>query len=387
METLDIALCVLAGLFGVEAAGQAVLWIAGFRTARAEPETDGAGGVLVLVPAHDEAELLPACLASLRRQSLAPERVRILVLADRCTDETATIAREANCEVIERFEGPAGKGPLLAWALGTLRGSPEADGAVAVLDADSVASPQWLERSLGVLQSGADAVQAHHGVRRAGAGPIERLMSASAAVRRRILGAADRLGLPAPLLGTGMVFSPGTLAGGWSGTGLTEDRDMGLRLLRRGCRIRYLAGEEVLSEPPQDLRAARTQRLRWTQGERDVMRRHALPLLWKGVRGDPASLVAGLGTLLPSPALRLALLLLLLGVAVVYAGPVPALALAGVLLLESAPRVLTLVSSGPEGWKALLCAPLFVVWKSFLVLRSLVFRQRTWQTAREGRGA
>jgi glycosyltransferase involved in cell wall biosynthesis len=55
----------------------------------------------VVVPAHDEEELLPKCLAALRD---AAESVRIpvhlLVVADACTDETAAEAAACGAEVI-----------------------------------------------------------------------------------------------------------------------------------------------------------------------------------------------------------------------------------------------------------------------------------------------
>src|SRR6201992_2722109 len=55
----------------------------------------------VVVPAHDEEELLPNCLAGLN-QAVATVmaerpglRVRIVVAADACTDDTAAVARRA----------------------------------------------------------------------------------------------------------------------------------------------------------------------------------------------------------------------------------------------------------------------------------------------------
>ena len=48
----------------------------------------------VVVPAHDEEALLPACLAALRRAAGALHvPVHLLVVADACTDGTAAVAR------------------------------------------------------------------------------------------------------------------------------------------------------------------------------------------------------------------------------------------------------------------------------------------------------
>ena len=73
------------------------------------PRPRGAGpDVLhVVVPAHDEAELLPACLASVATAADAVRAaepdvvVRVTVVADACTDATAALARAAGVDVLE----------------------------------------------------------------------------------------------------------------------------------------------------------------------------------------------------------------------------------------------------------------------------------------------
>jgi glycosyltransferase involved in cell wall biosynthesis len=60
----------------------------------------------VVVPAHDEEELLPECLAALSRAAatvIAERpglRVRIVVAADACTDDTPAVARRAGVGLV-----------------------------------------------------------------------------------------------------------------------------------------------------------------------------------------------------------------------------------------------------------------------------------------------
>jgi cellulose synthase/poly-beta-1,6-N-acetylglucosamine synthase-like glycosyltransferase len=56
--------------------------------------------VAVLVPAHDEASVIRATLASITPQLAAGDR--LLVVADNCSDDTATLARQAGAQVVER---------------------------------------------------------------------------------------------------------------------------------------------------------------------------------------------------------------------------------------------------------------------------------------------
>ena len=65
------------------------------------------GSVGVVVPAHDEEELLPGGLAALREAAAVAEaerpglRVRIVVAADACSDGTAALARQAGVTVVK----------------------------------------------------------------------------------------------------------------------------------------------------------------------------------------------------------------------------------------------------------------------------------------------
>ena len=66
----------------------------------ANPWNDSNQETVVLIPAHNEsgviAETLTALTPTLR------DTDRVLVVADNCTDDTATVARECGVEVLER---------------------------------------------------------------------------------------------------------------------------------------------------------------------------------------------------------------------------------------------------------------------------------------------
>ena len=68
----------------------------------------------MLVPAHNEADLVERCVASLRNQDHPRDRFQILVIADNCSDDTRVLAQAAGAEVLVR-EAPevGGKGQAL----------------------------------------------------------------------------------------------------------------------------------------------------------------------------------------------------------------------------------------------------------------------------------
>jgi len=89
--------------------------------------------VAVLVPAHNESIGLRDTVDDIRKQLHSADRV--LVVADNCTDDTATVARSAGAEVTERHDThKIGKGYALHWGLTYLGADPPE--IVIIIDAD-----------------------------------------------------------------------------------------------------------------------------------------------------------------------------------------------------------------------------------------------------------
>ena len=68
------------------------------------------------IPAHDEEPVIGRTVATLRGQDYPAEDFDVYVVADHCSDETATLARQAGAACYERMDGPrSGKGAALGW--------------------------------------------------------------------------------------------------------------------------------------------------------------------------------------------------------------------------------------------------------------------------------
>ena len=115
--------------------------------------------VSILVPAHNEAAVIRKLLASLRQLDYLPDLLTPLVIADNCTDETATIARAAGARVLERTsETERAKGYALRYALEQLAAAGEVYDAYVIVDADTVFATGFLRemdaalRDIGVIE-------------------------------------------------------------------------------------------------------------------------------------------------------------------------------------------------------------------------------------------
>jgi hypothetical protein len=235
----------------------------------------------VIVPAHDEAAGIGKTIASLQRLSWPSARYRIVVIADNCTDATATISREAGATVLERQDlTRRGKGYALAHAFAWSRSAVIAD-AVAVVDADSVVSANLLESFAARIEAGACALQAHYGVLNAMDSWRTRLMAiALGAIHKVRSRARERMGLSCGIRGNGWCVTHALLDKvPYRSFSLTEDIEFGIDLGLAGYRVAYCDESHVNGEMVTSERAARSQRQRWEGGRIGLIREKVPALL------------------------------------------------------------------------------------------------------------
>ena len=125
---------------------------------------------MVAVPARDEAERIDACLSALLDQrdlagaSVPPDTLRIVVLANNCSDRTAEVARRSGgvIQVVEATLPPssanagAARKAVMDMAADLIpRGG---GGLICTTDADSRPRPDWIARLWKAVDAGAEAV-------------------------------------------------------------------------------------------------------------------------------------------------------------------------------------------------------------------------------------
>ena len=250
-----------------------------------------------MVPAHNEAAVIGGLLDDLAGIDYPDSQVETWVIADRCDDETAPMAQDHGFSVAAREEGPTGKGAALAWYLQRHPLSPEET--LVVVDADNRIPLGLLGRIADEIDQGHQALQCYLDVSH----PDESLLTEASALsywagNRMVQLARSNLGWSADLGGTGMAITAAALgaAGGFGDT-LTEDQDLGIRLLLAGHRVEWLHDVKVKDEKPARLGVAMRQRARWMAGKRMARARHLGSLLREGT---PASLDMALRVVQPS---------------------------------------------------------------------------------------
>ena len=244
--------------------------------------------LIVLVPAHDEEELIGRCVSSLLDQDYPRNLYRVVVVADNCSDATEAAALEAGAEVAARNEPEApGKGRALRWAIDSLLPDDPSADAVVIVDADSVASRGLLAHLANGLESGDEVLQADYQALREEHSVRSELAAAAFLLFHRVRFAGRAaLGLPAGLVGNGMLLSRRVLeAHPWNAFSAVEDLELSLNLRVAGVRPSFAGGALVYGPLPSATGGDTGQRVRWEGGRWTLVRRRLPGLVGAVARG------------------------------------------------------------------------------------------------------
>jgi 1,2-diacylglycerol 3-beta-glucosyltransferase len=344
---------------------------------------------VIAIPAHDEDAVIAATVQRLLALNYPSSLCSVHIVADHCSDNTATLARQAGATVHERNSGPrTGKGAAMAWLFEQIRDT-DCD-AIVVFDADTRVDPEFLRVMDARLALGAQVVQGQHVISNPDGGWFPSLTWAMFQVDNRFQNQGrSNLGWSAKHMGDSICFRADVLRrAGW-GQGLTEDYQLRQRLLLGGIRIVYEPAAIGRGEAPRAWGQARTQRARWLRGTYDASQQFARRLLVEGLRRrDLAMMDGALQAYLPSYStltVITAAAILVQSVANLLFGPVFAWGVVGAWAAMLAALFvyplfgLALTKAEPKAYLVILSGPFFILWRTWLALTSRFGRRQvTW---------
>lgn len=357
-----------------------------FDTTRARPR------IGILIPAHNEAAVIVNTLASITPQLLPGDR--LLVVADNCSDETATLARANGAEVVERSdEVRRGKGYALDFGVQSL--AVDAPPVVVLLDADVTVRPgaiDVLTRQAAVTGCPAQGVYI---LREAPAADGRDLVSHLAFVVRnqvRPLGLA-RLGGPSPLFGAGMSFPWEIIAAAPLATGnIVEDMALGLDLAATGRAPLLCTDAWIDGTLPKAPTAASTQRRRWEHGHLRTILTHVPRTFLVGLfKGRIQAIMLALDLFVPPLSFQMLLMLLLGTVSFILAWTVgtsiaPAISLFSGAFALVVFLLIAWVRFSPHGWdlRPLAAVPGYVLKKIPMYFAFFARSEKEWKRTDRG---
>ena len=367
---MTAASAILLAPFAVLTAFFLVEVLSGLRRRGCAGSRSSPGSAVIVVPAHDEAAVIGPTLHSLTK-ALGPN-MRVLVVADNCTDSTAALARSAGAEVVERHDlERRGKGFALAFAADHLRPNPP--DVFVVMDADCSTDPSSLRALVDAayaLGGPAQSVNLLRPDRRVP--PLVQLSNFAFVlknlVRQRGL---QKLAGRVHLTGTGMAM-PFELfhVSGDTRSSIVEDLALGLDLADGGHPPMLVDNAFVWSGSASE-QGTLVQRRRWEGGFLSTGLRQGPKEVWHGlIRGKPRTFLAGLDLMIPPLALfaflNVAVLVIAAALVLVLGGAWwPVVAQLVLLVLAIFAVFVAWVREGREfiSLGVLARLPLYVIWK------------------------
>lgn len=240
----------------------------------------------LIVAAHNEESVIAELIESLKRLNYPKEKFDIFVVADNCTDNTASLARESGATVWERLDHNfRGKGYAMEFAFDKLFKSEKQYEYFCVFDADNLACKDFLLHMNDKINEGYSAVQGYLDSKN----PTDNWLTFSYSlwywINNRVCQLSrGNLGLGCRLGGTGFAVKAELIRKyGWGATCLAEDTEFTLKLALSDIKVGWSHEAVVYDEKPQLLGTSIHQRERWMQGLSEVATRFVKPLIKKTV--------------------------------------------------------------------------------------------------------
>ena len=224
----------------------------------------------IVIAARNEKNVIGNLLESINKQDYPKKLLKVFVVADNCTDNTAEIARKHGAICYERFnDTEKTKGYALQFLFKNIEkdyGTQNFEGFF-VFDADNLLKKDYISKMNDAFDSGEKIITSYRNTKNFG----ENWISATYALHwirsiRFNHRARSVFRLATNIQGTGFLFASEIVKNGWKYTSLTEDRALTADAVAQGYRISYCNDAMFYDEQPTTVKIMLRQRLRWARG-------------------------------------------------------------------------------------------------------------------------
>ena len=248
-----------------------------------------------LISARNEQNVIGHLIKSIRAQDYPAELIDIYVVADNCTDNTATVAEKSGATVWSRSDSKkVGKGYALTYLFKKIFakcGKEYYDGFF-VFDSDNLLEPNYVSEMNKTFSAGYQIVTSYRNSKNYSTNWLSAgysLWFIREAVH--LNNARTQLGTSCAVSGTGFLFHKDIAKrnNGWKFYLLTEDIEFTVDSILHGDRIGYCHNAMFYDEQPVSFAQAWRQRLRWSKGYLQIFRHYGFKLLkgiFKGCPGE-----------------------------------------------------------------------------------------------------
>lgn len=255
------------------------LFVGTIKQAKIKPKVFNLHKIGIVISARNESAVIANLIKSVQQCDYPQSLIKIFVIADNCTDNTAEICRNLGCVVFERFDKEKiGKGYALNYLFTKLHNEAEYSDiipdAYIVLDADNIVKPNYITEMNKVFDSGYEMVTSYRNAKNFGKNWITSgygywFMHES----RHLNNSRMIFKTCCAISGTGFLISQSLVKkfDNWSFFTLTEDIQCSTTYAVQGGKVAYCGDAEFYDEHPESFKQSWRQRERWAKGLYQVL--------------------------------------------------------------------------------------------------------------------
>jgi cellulose synthase/poly-beta-1,6-N-acetylglucosamine synthase-like glycosyltransferase len=291
---LDLFLIVIGiSYFGY----QIFLAVVGLRKPPVRFAYQPASSIAVVICARNEENVIENLIKSIKSQNYDQKKLDIWIIADNCTDQTASVAQRAGAYVLERHDlEHIGKGYIYQFFYSWLSktGKITKYDAFVALDADNLLDQDFIQQLNNAFRAGNNVVTGYRNSKNFSHNWIASGSSLWFIRESRMYNCAKTiLGITCHVGGTGFLVSRKLVQNTdyWRYHTLNEDQEFTMSILLRGEKVVYNQEAVFYDEQPTTLRQSWRQRIRWARGVIQVFRYFAFPSIKQAIRQKNLGLV------------------------------------------------------------------------------------------------
>ena len=245
----------------------------------------------VCIAARNEESIICQLLESIKRQSYPHKLIDVYIVADNCTDNTASLAREKKAFVFERFNKEnVGKGYALSFLFEKIKEKMGFDcyEGFFIVDADNILDIRYISEMNNCVCAGNKLIMCYRNSKNysdnwISAGYSLWFLRAS----RHLNNPRQHLGLSAEITGTGFFVHRDIIVrdGGWVTHCLIEDIEFTILSVIKGERVAFCNDAIVYDEQPTSFFQSFHQRKRWTKGYIYILKNYGIKLFKRFFKG------------------------------------------------------------------------------------------------------